>query len=120
MQIINDFPYTGIDIWATVRDCEELTWKEGEAYNTTLEDCAADILAVFADFVNLATDLAVILATCPEEKYRKSPCVALSSDISSNVFALGAWALTVKHSCDNEHDELKDYFEQSLPLTELS
>ena len=107
-QTINDFPYTGTDIWATVNACAELNWKTGDDYKTAEEDCAAGALAVMADFVNLATDIAVIIAACPRLRPDKTVCVALSTDISSNLLQLGAWALTVSHSCNKEHDEMPD------------
>ena len=107
-QTINDFPYTGTDIWATVNACSELNWKTGEDYLAAQEDCGAGAIAILADFVNLVTDIAVIIAACPARRPRKTVCLAISTDITSNLLQLGAWALTVNHSCNENHDEMPD------------
>ena len=115
-QTINDFPYTGTDIWALLNSCSELNWKNGSDYKTAQEDCAAGALAVIADLVNLATDIAVIIAAClgPEQRPRKTVCVAVGTDLTSNLLSLGAWALTVEHSCNLNHTEILSPIDLSI------
>eukprot|EP00439_Symbiodinium_sp_Y106_P056703 s2676_g7.t5 len=115
-QTINDFPYTGTDIWALLNSCSELNWKNGSDYKVAQEDCAAGALAVIADLVNLATDIAVIIAAClgPEQRPRKTVCAAIGTDLTSNLLSLGAWALTVEHSCNLNHTEILSPIDLSI------
>ena len=62
MQLANDLPYTGIDIWGALKDCGNVNDR------TTLdfdEDCASASFSVISDVINLATDFLVVLVACP-------------------------------------------------------
>eukprot|EP00435_Cladocopium_sp_Y103_P056401 s320_g19.t1 len=90
-QLANDLPYTGVDIWGAVLDCGSTMGRTLEDWD---EDCAADAFSIISDVVNLATDFLVILAACKEKFAEEIPCTAGSTDITSNLFAVGAWGIT--------------------------
>jgi hypothetical protein len=46
------------------------------------------------------------------------PCTADSTDITSNLFAVGAWGFTVDHSCNPFHKE-HDTVNYDIPLKSL-
>ena len=64
MQLANDLPYTGVDIWGAVLDCGSRFGRNVADYD---EDCAADAFSIISDVVNLATDFLVILAACKDK-----------------------------------------------------
>ena len=64
MQLANDLPYTGVDIWGAVLDCGS---QNGRTFSDYDEDCAADGFSIISDVVNLATDFLVILAACKDK-----------------------------------------------------
>jgi hypothetical protein len=64
MQLANDLPYTGVDIWGAVLNCGSRFGRNIADYN---EDCAADAFSIISDVVNLATDFLVILAACKDK-----------------------------------------------------
>lgn len=151
VQLANDLPYTGIDIWGAVKDCGTLTNRTLQQWN---EDCAADAFSVISDIINLVTDFLVVYAACRFPEFpdtwiilsrfciiydihllcmdlhnymfflakfaefcrsifhlltslnylqrtkEQLPCTADSTDITSNLFAIGAWAFTVNHACN--------------------
>ncbi|CAL1158533.1 unnamed protein product [Cladocopium goreaui] len=102
MQLANDLPYTGVDIWGAVLNCGSRFGRNIADYN---EDCAADAFGIISDVVNLATDFLVILAACKDKFPEEIPCTADSTDITSNLFAVGAWGFTVDHTCNPFHKE---------------
>lgn len=63
VQLANDLPYTGIDIWGAVLDCGT-RMDTGEEFD---EDCTSDVFSIVSDIVNLVTDFLVILAACKED-----------------------------------------------------
>lgn len=108
MQLANDLAYTGIDMWATVQDC---TSKDEDPSVDNIENCAGDILGIFADFPEVASDLAKIIASCPmpNDVPKEAACVADTADLVSSVLGLAAWAATVSHACgelDNQTGQL--------------
>ena len=64
VQLANDLPYTGVDIWGAVMDCGTLTNRTLQQWN---EDCAADAFSVISDIINLVTDFLVVYAACRGE-----------------------------------------------------
>lgn len=104
MQLVNDLPYTGVDVWAAVTDCGN-AMERGRSAEDFNEDCASDAFSIVSDLVNLVTDFLVVLIACPEEQPPKElPCTGDSTDITSNLFAIGAWALTIDHACNEENE----------------
>ena len=67
MQLVNDLPYTGVDVWAAVTDCGN-AMERGRSAEDFNEDCASDAFSIVSDLVNLVTDFLVVLIACPEEQ----------------------------------------------------
>jgi len=134
MQVINDLPYNGVDIWAVTEDCTKAKIKErisekdpdfqfkNKNLQETEEACIGGGLAIVSNIVNLATDVAVILSICPGPKhqYKKAPCTSIATDISSATFGLGAWATTASQNCPTASSaEAAADAGGTLPLTSL-
>ena len=80
MQIVNDFPFLGIDVWSATMDCKKAATVnklnkdyglfQGDMPESTVKACTSDSLGIIGSFVNLATDIAVLISVCPGPKSR--------------------------------------------------
>ena len=115
MQVVNEYPSYAINIWSTAVDCAAKTKLEkakkhsnnvgpDKEYEDAVKVCVGDALGLLGSFVNLATDLAAILAVCPGPNSRADAmaCVADSLDITSITLSLGGWGATADQTCNDK------------------
>ena len=117
MQVVNDYPSYAINIWSTVVDFAAKTKLEeakkysnkvglglDKEYEDAVKVCVGDALGIVGSSVNLATDLAAILAVCPGPKSRAdaTACAADGLDITSITLSLGGWGATADQTCNDK------------------
>ncbi|CAE7701683.1 mtr4 [Symbiodinium sp. CCMP2592] len=115
MQVVNDYPSYAINIWSTVVDFAAKTKLEeakkysnkvglDKEYEDAVKVCVGDALGLVGSSVNLATDLAAILAVCPGPKSRAdaTACTVDGLDITSITLSLGGWGATADQTCNDK------------------